>query len=103
MVREGKLADGLTTMDRVRVYAAVSPEVTIDSKTATVLCTLADVGVKAHRLAAREAELKEGLDTLRVGRARLKQEAEDLPMCRRVCAAFVALGILTTIFGVLLT
>jgi|TARA_R110000850_G_C9603492_1_gene428981 hypothetical protein len=94
------MTDVLTTMDRVRVYAAVSPEVTIDNKTATVLCTLADVGVRAHRLAEREAELKKGLDTLRIGRERLKHDTEYLEGVRRTAMAAFAIGILSALFSV---
>ncbi|MEP1637294.1 hypothetical protein [Ascidiaceihabitans sp.] len=92
----------MTTMDRVRVYAAVAPQVTIDKKTAQVLCTLADVGVKACSLEQREAQLQIKAKELLALGERLKQDQEDLAFVRRIAVACFALGISSALLGILL-
>lgn len=96
------MTDLMTTMDRVRVYAAVAPQVTIDKKTAQVLCTLADVGVKAYNLEQREAQLQIKAKELLALGERLKQDQEDFAFVRRMAAACFALGILSALGGMLL-
>lgn len=96
------MTDQMTTMDRVRVYAAVAPEVTIDSKTAQVLCTLSDVGVKACNLEQREAMLQIKAKKLLALGERLKHDQADFAFVRRMAVACFALGILSALGGMLL-
>jgi len=96
------MTDQMTTMDRVRVYAAVAPEITIDSKTAQVLCTLADVGVKACNLEQREAQLQIKAKELMALGERLSADMDRLKTDRMYAYAIAGVGLIAVLRGALL-